>query len=50
MTLPIMIGDGSASPLRPPICVACVEGEHEVALRHDEWCGCPCHGEVAANV
>lgn len=38
-------------PMRPPVCIACAEGDHELTLRLDERCGCPCHGaaKVAAN-
>jgi len=51
MTLPIMIGDLPIAPVRctPPVCIACSEGDHELALRLDEWCNCPCHGKVPNN-
>jgi hypothetical protein len=37
---------GSPLPVRstPPLCMACAEGDHEMALRAHERCTCPCHG------
>ena len=52
INIPIL---GNPLPVRsaPPLCIACAEGDHEMALRAYERCTCPCHGmampaEVAA--
>jgi hypothetical protein len=38
------MGDAQLLPVRPPICIACAEGDHEQALRIGQRCTCPCHG------
>jgi len=41
---PITLGGPQISPVRPPICIACTEGDHEQALSGGARCTCPCHG------
>lgn len=45
MTINIpILGSPLPARLRPPLCIACAEGDHEQALRAHERCTCPCHG------